>query len=398
MEARKMKEDPISVKFPCIRVQQPIGVFYIAAINSKQLYGMTWADVRRIESEKRDIETYLGVQRPLSKNRVDELKKYVRTTDACFPTAVILAIPGICASFDEETSQMTVSNYLDEVNPENNIIFGKVAKVLDGQHRIEGLRDYDGDTFDINVSIFVDIDIAEQAYIFSTVNLAQTKVNKSLVYDLYDYAKSRSPQKLCHNIAVALDANEKSPLYRRIKRLGVATEGRFNETITQATFVESLMRYVTKSKSTAMADRDTYMKGRVPQRASQNESRELIFRNMMIDERDMEIADVVWNYFTAVKERWPVAWASTGQGIMLNKTNGFRALMRLLRDAYMYLTSPGNVPSSNDFLDLLSRIDMNDGDFVVEKYKPGTSGESALYHDLVSMSPIESLKAQRNLW
>ena len=56
---------------------------------------------------------------------------------------------------------------------------------------------------------------------------------------------------------------------------------------------------------------------------------------MLIDNRDLEIVDVLWNYFDAVKSRWPNAWASREPGMMLNKTNGFRALMRFLRPAYL---------------------------------------------------------------
>jgi len=33
--------------------------------------------------------------------------------------------------------------------------------------------------FDVNVSIFVDADIADQATVFATVNLAQTKVTEA---------------------------------------------------------------------------------------------------------------------------------------------------------------------------------------------------------------------------
>jgi hypothetical protein len=46
--------------------------------------------------------------------------------------------------------------------------------------------------------------LATQASLFSTVNLAQTKVNRSLVYDLHDYAHTRSPEK-SHDVAIALD-------------------------------------------------------------------------------------------------------------------------------------------------------------------------------------------------
>jgi hypothetical protein len=67
---------------------------------------------------------------------------------------------------------------------------------------------------------------------------------------------------------------------------------------------------------------------------------------MFIEERDLDITDIIWNYFDAVKARWPKGWESPGKGLMLNKTNGFRAFMPFLRPAYLYLTPPGDVPST----------------------------------------------------
>ena len=180
----------------------------------RDLCNITFFDVRRVLRDRRDVEKYLGIQRPLSPKRVRELEKFANTVDASFPTSVIIAVDGRCASYDEKSQIMTLSNWLDPNEDEEPIYFRKIARVLDGQHRLAGLDDGrpDGD-FEINVSLFVDIDISEQANIFSTVNLAQTKVNRSLAYDLFELAKARSPQKTCHNIAVALDQNPTSPFH-----------------------------------------------------------------------------------------------------------------------------------------------------------------------------------------
>lgn len=377
------------IRVPCIELKQPIGTFYIASIDYEALCKITHVDVRRIEQEKRDIETYLGIQRGLSKKRVKEISGYVNTVDACFPTGIILAVNGKCAEYDEENRELILSSYAAEADTdEESIGFGKIANVLDGQHRIEGLRAFASNNanFDINVSIFVDLDIAEQAYIFSTVNLAQTKVNKSLVYDLYDLAKSPSPQKLCHNIAVTLDRTPNSPFSERIKRLGSATPGRYNETLTQATFVRALMPYLSRDEN---KDRDLYLRKKKLTRADAKDSEKMIFRNMMIENRDMDLTQVVFNYFSAVQERWPKAWASNGRGIMLNKTNGFKALMRFLRPAYLFLVGPGEIPSSDQFLEIFNKIDLTDDDFVIEEYKPGTSGEAKLYRTLLELSGID---------
>lgn len=376
-----MKEGPKSISFPCIRVNQPIGTFFVASINYRDLCDITYFDVRRILRE-REVETYLGIQRPLNKKRVEEIKKYTNTVDATFPTSVIIAVEAVCAAYDEQSKVMTLSNVVNEGEDEKPILFREIARVLDGQHRLEGLNQgFSGNAFELNVAIFVSIDLAEQATIFSTVNLAQTKVNKSLAYDLFALATSRSPQKACHNIAVALDQNEKSPFYKRIKRLGVATEGRFEETITQATFVQSLLGYLTPDPE---KDRDLYKRHRKPDHADAEQLKKYIFRNMFLDERELEIADVIWNLFDAVREKWPDGWVSLGQGAMLNKTNGFRAFMRFLRPAYLYLTGPGGVPSKGEFRSLLDRVTLNDGDFNIDRFKPGTSGESELYRTLLS--------------
>lgn len=372
-----------SITFPCIKITQPIGEFFIASIDSQLLYTMTYTDIRKIEG--RDIEKYLGIQRPLDPNRVTTLKQYVKTIDACFPTGVIIAVEGLCCHFDEKTNQMTLSEYKDPDDEKNNIPFEKIGKILDGQHRLEGLLGYKGPKFEINVSIFVDIDLSNQAYIFSTVNLAQTKVNKSLAYDLFDLAKARSPQKTCHLIAVGLDTQEKSPFYKRIKRLGVATEGRFDEKITQANFIEKLLPYISNSPD---VDRDLYLRGKKPPLINADESLKLIFRNMFIQDKDLDIAEIIINFFNAIKTKWPTAWESSGKGDILNRTNGLRALMRFLKPAYLYISRPGLIPTKDQFLKVFNKVDFKDSDFNVDNFPPGTSGESKLYNALIEKSGV----------
>lgn len=380
----KATEDPISFSIPVLEVQQPIGSFFIGVMDAKRLCEITDFDVRRLVKE-RDFEKYLGIQRPLDNSRVKQIREYVTTQDACFPTGVILSVRSECATYDNDAHTLTLSNHIDPEDDERTIYYRQIAKVIDGQHRIEGLKE-SNITFEINVSIFVEIDVAQEGYIFSTVNLAQTKVNRSLAFDLYELAKTKSPQKFCHNAAVALDQNKSSALYHRVKRLGVATQGRFTETITQATFVDSLMRYISKNP---MRDRDVYLRGNKPSKASTEESKSLIFRNMLIDDKDLEIVDVLWNYFAAARSRWPQAWDSIEKGDMLNKTNGFRALMRFLGPAYLSIVKNiGEIPQEAKFSALFSRINLNDKDFNVERFKPGTSGEAALFREFKEKSGL----------
>jgi DGQHR domain-containing protein len=379
------REDRIEFTIPALPVKQPIGEFFLGVIDSKRVCEITEFDVRELLKE-RELDTYLGIQRRINRKRIRQIEQYVRTVDATFPTSIILSVSGDCATYNPGARTLTLSNYHDPDAPERTVLYKAIAKVIDGQHRIEGLKEYEGVPFELNVSIFVDLDVAEEGYIFSTVNLAQTKVSKSLAYDLFDLAKSKSPQKLSHNIAVALDQNKDSPFFKRIKRLGVATEGRFDETLTQATFVEAMLRYLSDNP---IQDRDIYIRGKTPAKVGAVDSKRLIFRNMMIEDKDLEIADVIWNYFSAVRTRWPAAWDNMGRGSMLNKTSGFRGLMRFLRPAYLDLGKPGQVPTAEQFSRIFGRIQLPDDEFSTVNFVPGTSGEVALFNRLKIESRVD---------
>jgi len=356
--------------FKCIEVTQPIGTFYIGRIGYQDLIDISYADVLRIE--RRDVEKYLGIERPLSFKRVDALAKYVETIDATFPTSIIIAVSPDDAEYDEKTGIMRIRRGED------------IAKIIDGQHRIAGLKKYSGGTFQLNVTIFVDMDIEDQGMVFATINLEQTKVSKSIVYSLYEYATSRSPQKTCHNIAKLLNNKEKSPFKDKIKILGLAT-GKVKESLTQATFVERLLPLISKEP---VVDRDILKRGKKLNKVTGSEERKLIFRNMFIDERDAEIAKVIWNYFSAVEYKWFDAWFQFRVGNILNRTTGFGALMRFLPIAYLSLGEPGDVVSAEDFASVFKEVSLNNDDFTPDNYKPGATGERDLFQDFCEQTGL----------
>jgi len=370
----------ISKSVKALRVKQPIGEIYLAALDHELLQKITYFDVRRVLRDTRDVEAYLGIQRPLNESRVSDLQSYVNFVDATFPTSIILAIDeSECVTYNEKTSTLTLSN-TRAGNDKPDINFSNLCRVIDGQHRIAGLEKFMGKTFEVMTAIFVGIDISDQAYIFATVNLEQTKVRKSLAFDLFELAKTRSPYKTCHNVAVALDRAEGSPFHQRIKRLGTATPGRDAETITQSNFVDRLVPYIS---SDPKRDRDALLRGRQLELAEGSDLRKHCLRNLFIKGDDLAIAKLVRSYFEAARLRWPKAWDDFGQGAMLNKTNGFRALMGMFGRAYLYLAKPGDMVEAKRFLELFKRSKLQDADFTVEKFKPGTSGEAQLRNQLI---------------
>jgi len=386
---------------PAQKLTQPIGEFFIASIDAKRLVDISFADVRRIEGDgRREIERYLGIQRPLKKNRVKEIRNYIlQSKDATFPTSVILAINEKCAEYDEEKGILYLHPFSSEAGSDDkDIPYDKIAKVLDGQHRIAGFFEGEGENrifnfdkkFEINVSIFIGIALEEQAKIFATVNLEQTKVNKSLVYDLEDLARKRNPYKTCHHVAVALDANKNSPFFERIKRLGVATPGRDYEPLTQASFVEALVRFISDDPA---RDRNDILDGK---RLKKVDIQKYPFNSLFKDRKDgdLKIYQIIYNYFKAVRKKWPKAWDDKQRkGNLLPKSNAFKALMKYLKnDVYLELVGNdiGRVPSVSDFSSKLDHVKLTDDDFTTKNFAPGSGGQSAFYKVLTGeMEPSE---------
>lgn len=397
------------IELPYIEVHQPIGSFYITSIGYKDLLAISYADIRKINEEASDndnFDTYLGIQRQVSPARIKEIQKYVQTIDATFPTSVILHIQ----SKEERVGNIKVRDMSDEeidankdnIHLVNNIWIDSdkkkmyirkdesVAQILDGQHRLEGLRYFgeqsvdDGQmlVFDLNVTIFVDLDLDDQAQIFSVINKAQTKVNKSLVYDLYEYERYRSPQKTAHDVVRILNKREDSPFYRKIKILGSAEDAE-KETIAQATFAEAIIKYISKDP---MKDRDDLRRVGLFKRVALEElpRDRFVFRSFFIAQKDEFILMNLMNYFNAVSERWPQAWRIKGEGNILNKSTGFLALMRLYKDIVNHIKDYENVISQQQFYSYFSRIDMNERSFNRVDFVPGSSGQSMLYHKMRS--------------
>lgn len=372
----KVHEEPIRLQ--CLEMTQPIGKMYIGIMDHLDLQTIAYADIRRLATgtEKREVEIYTGIERPLSSSRVKEIQKYVEMVDACFPTSVILHIEPKNVRYDPESKTMELPRKDD------------IAKVLDGQHRIAGLEKCvrAGNRFQINVTIFVGMELEDQAIVFATINKTQTRVNQSLVADLFEFATHRSPQKSAHNIVRALNEKEGSPFKDKIKILGTA-EDKEKETITQATFVESLLKYTSKDPG---YDRNVYKRGKKPERYDGNELRNRFFRNLFIDEKDTEIAKIIWNYFAAVQDRWPRAWNEVVPELILNRSTGFIAFMRFLKAPYLELCGRdiGKVPTKADFAQIIGRIDLEARDFNSTRYLPGTTGQSQLYRDLLEKTGL----------
>lgn len=368
-----------SVELATLELIQPVGTFYSCSIKAQTLLKMCTFDFRKIE-ENNGVKDFLGIQRPLNDKRVKEIRKYIATEYASFPTSIVISVDERCATFigEDTYKKIRLQSFTDEGDG-SVVPFTGIGTIIDGQHRLKAFENTQID-WDLSVNILVGASAGTQAMIFSKVNLAQTKVNRSLVYDLFSLDRDPSPEKTAHEIAVNLNKMPESPFRAKIKRLGSATEGVFGETLSQATVVKGLLPYISKDP---MIDRDLARRGMSwPDRGSGDFERR-IFYPWFKDEMDGKTLATIINYFTAVKERWPLAWEFTGRGAVLTKTNGYNAFIRFLRDAFLHLTSQPVVISKSQFAEIFARSKLKNEDFRVERFVPGSTGASDLYRELL---------------
>ena len=369
-----------------IEIKQPIGKFYIAKMKCIDLLDIALFDIRRIErDESSNIDTYFGIQRKPSPNRLKEISEYVKFIDATFPNSIVVSIE----SLDSEEADAPIKNIFIENGKLSIRRNEMIAQIIDGQHRLLGLQkaiDEDDslfstglkENFELAVTIYVDMDIENQSMVFATINKAQTKVNKSLVYDLYDLSNSRSPYRTSHNIVRVLNENVKSPLKDKIKMLGVADDS-LNETIAQATLVDCIVKYISK---TPLRDRDTSKRSETLILGNDNK---LFFRKWFIEEIDLLIARTLLNYFLAISNKWKEPWKNN---TILVKSTGIIAFMNFLPNIIEKYPLSDTELSQDIFDKVLSTVNIADTDFTNEIFPSGGVGQRKLKSIIIEQSSL----------
>lgn len=290
------------IKLHMIEITQSVGTFYVGKISSSSLISIS-KTIRRNESN--------GIQRELAQKRVKEIAKYCEDPDAAFPTPIILHIKG-----EDIISLDPVTGFCDlyELVIDDQQQF---AEILDGQHRVEGIKYANSFEFELMVVVMFDLTEEEKAYIFSTINSNQTKVDKSLIYDLFELSKTRSPHKTCHEIARIMNSDKNSPFYGKLKMLGKKSDKA--AILSQGTFVNYLCRLMSNKPQQDMIDLKNGIEIKDDER--------YVLRKYFKDKRDDIILKLLNNYFGAVSRIFPVEWENSKEYI-LSKTTGYGALLK----------------------------------------------------------------------
>lgn len=305
-----------------LKVTQPIGEFFVTVLPAKDIVGRVRNRPRSSAGSDSD-----DVQRIFSKKRVSDIADYTNDPDATFPTPIILAVSSDLVKEDEvregggkkkQANTMVMFDIPDEAEV--------IGDVLDGQHRVLGLLHSkyksEGD-FDLVVVLMFDLDPDDKAYVFSIINSKQTPVSSSLIYDLFDLAEHRSPQKTCHFVAQAMNRQPSGPFYQRLKMLGKRELHHTSRVmLSQGTFAARLQELITKdSARDARLEKDKEPLPDEPDR---------LLRKYYMRKEDATILKIMQNYFEAARRTFPDQWDSDTGEFVLRKTVGYTALIKVL--------------------------------------------------------------------
>lgn len=300
---------------------QPIGHFAMGVMNAKDILEISEVDRVGYDSDTQSVIG--GAQRDLSTSRAIEISHYACTSDATFPTPILLALNKGMYTPEYDNNGGIEAIEIPRVEK-------KVAKILDGQHRLSGIKLSNKiDDFELPVVFIFEPTEEEQALIFAIINGKQTKVPASVIYSLYRIIEERNPYKVAHEIARAFNSSEESPYYRKLKMLGKRTSGS-DEILSQGTFVNELLVHISGNKKNA--DKD-FADARAHRK--QEERNDCIFNSFYRNKQDSLILRILLNVFNAVKDVFPDEWNNYDEFI-LSKTTGFIAIMRTLPELMKY--------------------------------------------------------------
>ena len=145
-----------------IRVEQPLGEFYITKFKAKDLLEISFSEELTYIDENGRLK---GTQRKKDDKRLREIAKYIDSVEMSFPNSIILAanysqIEGEVVEDEEVTwklEQINESHFQITIPTKK-----KLAAIIDGQHRLrafEYIEDKKRLDLEIPCSIFFDLTI-----------------------------------------------------------------------------------------------------------------------------------------------------------------------------------------------------------------------------------------------
>jgi DGQHR domain-containing protein len=357
----------MTIQIPVLSIKQNNWQIYVGSINAMDLFETSKSDKLRLENIR--IPKYAGYQRPLVKERVEEIKDYLNTQISTFPNSIIV-------SLDSEY----IKNWT-EIQENKNVGFIEIEKepgvftIIDGQHRAAAL-DAASENFKVILSIFIDLEIIKAAEIFAKINSTQKAVNPSIAFELFGYSDRRSPQRTAHDIAKVLNETIGSPFYKKLRMLGTKDDWAKGN-LSQSTFAKALFKLFTKNH---VEDENALIRGE-----KLVDYPNYPLRKYFIAEEDNEILSIVWKFFFHVANTWPEQWSDSNVLSILKKTTGYISFIEILK--IWLIKDPTQVLNDEILIKTLDSIkDKYSSDefcFIKDTYPAGSQGVIKLRDQLL---------------
>ncbi|MBB1361061.1 DGQHR domain-containing protein [Shewanella sp. SR44-4] len=306
------------LKIPAIKVDQPLGSFYVASIPAEILLKTCYTIKAEILDDSDDesisyigglVSKLRGNQRIRTPKRLAEIKRYSETVDASFPNSIIL---GANYSEDGNLIKSTKERWDIEDNGEGfyylNIPTGKkLASIIDGQHRVFGFEHSKAKNMELLCSVYIDLPLAYHARIFTNININQKRVDKNLAYNLFQFdmeqgePSSWSPETLAVYFARVLASDDKSPLKGMIK-LGVINSTS-TSSISMASIIDGILSLITSNpkQDRELLHSKTIKDGRSRNMLSDIKTKSPL-RHLYLEQKDKTLYDLINHFFTALNK------------------------------------------------------------------------------------------------
>ena len=359
------------IRIPVLKVEQPLGEFYVAVLSAETLLEVTYSDPLRILGVSATGEYVLkGHQRKLVQDRLKAIGRYIDTVEAAFPNSIILA-----ANYREDGALEENEKIRWSVENNDDNIIGtlvipsskKLAAIVDGQHRLYGFTKsslVERLQMPLLCAVYLDLPNPFQAYLFATINYNQKPVDKSQSYELYGFNLEEedpdawSPEKTAVFLSRKLNTDQDSPFKghiivaaqddRTVERTARSKEKGW--AVSTATIVEGLLRLFS---SNPKRDRDFIHlkeigKGRQRKILAKIKDNSPL-RQYYLEGNDLLIYTMTENYFNAVNG---ILWQQNERSF-IRKTVGIQALFDVLRIICIESIGSKNI-SQQFFSDLLA--------------------------------------------
>lgn len=402
------------ISFPfstaALRVEQPLGVFYVAVLPAEVLLQVAISDVMRATlNPDGGGYTLSGTQRVIQDVRLKQIAEYINRVDAAFPNSVIIAAnynsefgldqeEASAIEHEDPTAESKLTNNAsqDDIWDVKQGADGcwkliipsckKLAAIIDGQHRLFAFAKANTKALSCELvcSIFLDLPRPFQAQLFATINSTQKSVDKSLTYELFGYnindetEEYWTPDKLAVFMARKLGTDPNSALHSRIvvaaKRDAAlqALNDKAKWRISTAVVVNGIVRLISSNpKRDSNLMRTPQVKTRSVLRDGPKDGSPL--RDLYLTSNDIAIYTLVRNFLYACDI---VFWKEASDRSYILKTVGVQAIFDILKVLAPEAIAAKNI-SRQRFIEILEPA--GSIDFSEQEYRiPAGSGRSLI--------------------